>query len=117
MAKPDPYGFKRDTVAYIYSYLKNRKQCVKRNGTQSYLGDIISGVPQGSILGPILYNLFFNDFFYIILLATVHNSADDNTLACFSKIIQELIGSLESECEVALNLFNENKMIVNPGKF
>ena len=61
--------------------------------------------------------MFFNDFFYFILLATAHNFADDNTLACFSKTIQELIESLESECEVALNWFNENKMIVNPGKF
>ena len=103
MAKLDAYGFNIDTVAYIYSYLKNRKQCVKINGTQSYLGDIISGVSRGSILGSILYNLFFNDFFYFILLATAHNSADDNTLACFSKTIQELIGSLESECEVPLN--------------
>ena len=59
--------------------------------------------------------MFFNDFFYFILVANEHNLADDNTLACFSKTIQELIGSLE--CEVALNWFNENKMIVNPGKF
>ena len=82
------------------------------------LGDIISGVSQGSILGPILYALFFNDFFYFMLLATVHNFADDNTLACFRKTIQELIGSLESECEVGFNWFkNENKMITNPGKF
>ena len=44
VAKLDAYGFNRDTVAYIYSYLKNRKQCVRINGTQSYLGDIISGV-------------------------------------------------------------------------
>ena len=57
VAKLNAYGFNRDTVAYIYSYLKNRKQCVRINGTRSYLGDIISGVPQGSILGPILYNL------------------------------------------------------------
>ena len=47
----------------------------------------------------------------------MHNFADDNTLACFSKTIQELIGSLEPECEVPLNLFNENKMTVNLGKF
>ena len=59
----------------------------------------------------------FNDFSYFIILATAHNFADDNTLASFEKIIQELIGSLESECEVALNWFNENKMILNPGKF
>ena len=70
--------------------------------------------PQGSILGPILYNLLFNDFLYFILLATAQNFADDNTLPCFSKTIQELIGSLESECEFSLSWFNENKMIVNP---
>ena len=68
VAKLDASGFNRDTVAYIYPYLKNRIQCVRINGTQSYLGDIISCVPQGSILSPILYNLFFNDFFYFILL-------------------------------------------------
>ena len=46
-AKREDYGFNRKTVAYIYSYLKNRKQGVKINGTQSYLGDTISIVPQG----------------------------------------------------------------------
>ena len=112
MAKLDASGFNRDTAACIYSYLKNRKQCARR--TKSYLADIISGVPQGSVLVSILYNLFFNDFFYFILLATAHNFANDNTLACVSKTIQELIGSLGSECEVALNWFNENKLIVNP---
>ena len=104
VVKRDAYGFNRVTVAYIYSYLKSRKQYVRINGTQSYLGDIISGVPQGSMLGPILYNLFFNDFFYFFLLATAHNFADDNALSCFSKTIQELIGSLKSEYEAALNM-------------
>ena len=61
--------------------------------------------------------MFFNDFFYFILLATAQSFVDDNTLAFFSKTIQELIGSLESETEIALNWFNENKMIINPGKF
>ena len=103
VAKLDAYGSNRDAAAYIYLYLKNRTQCVRINGTQSYLGYIISGVPQGSILGSILYNLSFNDFFYFILLATAHYFADDNALACFSKTIQvilvkQITGSLESEC-------------------
>ena len=103
MAKLNAYGFNRDTVAFIYPCLENKKQCGRINGTQSYLGDINSGVPHGSILGPILYNLFFHDFFYFILLAIVHNFTDDKTLTCFQKTIQELIGYLELECEVALN--------------
>ena len=52
-----------------------------------------------------------------ISYAIAHNFADENTLACFGKTIQELNASLESECEVTLNWFNENKMIINPGKF
>ena len=64
-----------------------------------------------------MYNLFFNDFFYFILLATEYNFNDDNTLAFFEKAIQELSGSLESEWEIALNRFNENKMMVNLAKF
>ena len=56
--------------------------------------------------------MLFNDFFYFILSATAYNFADDNTLALEKLFNQELTGSLESECEVAL--FNENKLIVNP---
>ena len=46
----DAYNFNRDTVAYIYTYLKNRKQCVKISGTQSY----VSSVTHRSVLDPIL---------------------------------------------------------------
>ena len=51
----------------------------------------------------LLYDLFFNAFFYFILLATVNNFADDNNLICFGKTIHELLESLESECEADLN--------------
>ena len=119
MAKLDAYVFNRVTVAYISTstHIWKTNQCVRINGTQSYLGDTFLCVPQGSILDPILYNLFFNDFFYFILLATVRNFADCNSLVCFRKTIQVLIGFLESESEVALNWFYENKIIVNLGKF
>ena len=63
------------------------------------------------------YDIFCNDFFYFILLATAHNFPDGNTCPCFVKTIYELLVFLESECQVALNYFNENKMIVNPEKF
>ena len=46
VTKLDAYGFNRDTEAYIYSNLKNTKQCVRINGTQSYLGDIFQMFPR-----------------------------------------------------------------------
>ena len=110
IARLEAYGFDNYTIRYVYSYLKNRKQCVRINKTYRDLLDIISGVPQGFIVSPILFDIFFNDFFYVILIAFAHNYADDNTLTSFGK-------SLDGhECELAVTWFR-NKMMVNPNKF
>ena len=82
------HGFDKKMVCYIYSYLKSRKQYVSVNNINSTFEEIISGVPQGSIVGPILSNIFFNDFFYFISVASAHNFADDDTLSSFAKTIE-----------------------------
>ena len=79
--------------------------------------EIISGVPQGSIVGPNLFKAFLNDFFYHIENTSVHNFADDNTLSCFCKTVKDLINVLKEESEVAINWFSSNEIIVNPDKF
>ena len=75
-AKLAAYSVDENLLMYIYSYLSNRNQCVSINNVHSRFQNIISGVPQGSIVGPTLFNCFFNDFFYFIDKASVHNFAD-----------------------------------------
>ena len=64
------------------------------NNGYSGFEEIISGVSQGSIVGPILFNAI-NDSFYDVENASVHNFADDNTLSCFAKTVKDLINVLK----------------------
>ena len=104
-------------LAYLHSYLSNRKQYVHINDITSDFETIISSVPQGSLVCPILFNCFFNDFCYVIEKASVHNFADDDTLSMFEETIQNFIALLETGSNTAIKWFQNNKMIVNPGKF
>ena len=83
IAKLSACGVDKIALKYIYSYLKKRQKYVRINNIYSGFEEIISGVPQGTIVGPILFNAFLNDFFYDIGNASVHNFADYNTLTFF----------------------------------
>ena len=83
------YSLNSYSLCYIYSYLKDRKQCVQINNEQSELETIVSGVPKGSVFGKILCNIFFNDFFFFISKASVHNFVNDNTLVSFPSTLNE----------------------------
>ena len=116
-AKLHAYGFNEKALIFLYSYLKRRKQSVTINDTESFFQILLSGVPQGSILGPILFNLFINDLFFFVKEAELANFADDNTVHVDSKDLTELLEILRKECETAINWFKTNNMIVNPDKF
>ena len=74
-------------------------------------------VISGKLARSILFKCFFNDFLYITEIANAHNFVDDNALTDFVNNIQNLIHLLESENSLAIKLFKENKMVVNPGNF
>ena len=81
-------------IKLVYSYLKD--QAVKVKGFVGILKSIISSVPQGSILGLILFNIFINDLFYFVEGSNLHNFADDNTLSHNADCIEELIIKLKA---------------------
>ena len=117
IAKLDAYGFGRKSLIFFYSYLKQRKQCLNLNNIQSIFKTLLSGVPQGSILGPLLFNIFINDLIGFIKKSSLYNFADDNTITAFEKDITLLKETLQNEAEIAIQWFKGNFMIVNPGKF
>ena len=77
IAKLAAYGFHIDALKLIHDYLSNRKQRVKVSDTYSSWKDIFYGVPQGSILGPLLFNMHLCDLFYFLEDSDIASYADD----------------------------------------
>ena len=116
IAKLYAYGFSESAV-FLYSYLKRRKQNIKIDDILSTFQSLISAVSQGSILGPILFNIFLNDLLTTLENSEIYNFADDNTISSISKEKQALLTTLEKDSEKAIDWFRRNNMIVKPEKF
>ena len=110
------YGFDTKSLKLIYSYTKGRNQRVKINAEYSSWKDILNGVPQGSVLGSLLFNLFINDLFLVVANCDVCNYADDNSLAMSDISITEIISKLTAGIMILEYWFKNNGKLLNEEK-
>jgi hypothetical protein len=78
---------------------------------------INKGVPHGTNLGPLIFDIFINDLFYWVQKCKLYNYADDNTLMNHSSFPDQLISTLEIEADSMVTWFMYNSMKANPDKF
>ena len=117
IAKLKADGFSSSSLIFLHSYLKGRKQRTKIGYKFSKWLEIILGMPQGSVLGPLLLNIFLNDLFEFVLNTDICNFAYDNTLYACDISLEKVINRLNLDIDRVYNWLSTNSMVSNPAKF
>ena len=115
IAKLHAYGFTKESLI-IFCYLSDRWQHVKIESSFSSWSELIQGVPQGSVLGPLLFNIYLNDLFFALKDVEVCNFADDATLFVCDLELNTALNKLEENSAIALTWLEINYMKLNSHK-
>ena len=116
LAKLHAYGVSKNALKLMMSYLRNRYQRTKVNGEYSSWEELLTGVPQGSVLGPLLFNIYLNDLLYAVENAEICNFADDTTPHSSGYDLKEVMIDVEHDCSLLVEWFRDNYLTLNADK-
>ena len=118
LLKLEAYSVESKELMLLKQYLQGRKQSVTINGVRSDPQPITHGVPQGSVLGPLLFTIFMNDLPQSIVQSVVDIYADDTTISASASVSspQEMTQKLQGDINQVVEWTNKNRMILNAPK-
>ena len=114
--KLEKLGVGGNLLKWIQDYLTNRKQRTFANGSTSREGDVLCGVPQGSILGPTLFLVYINDLKNVLKTCDSYLYADDTVVTLTGSDIAQLTMSMEEDLSLLNAWFRKNKLTLNTKK-
>ena len=117
IAKLHAYGLDMAPLKLLHSYVTKRRQRVKINNTYSSWSEILFGVPQRYILGPLLFNIFLCYLFLFVPDIGIANCADDNTPHATDKYLETVLKNLEQGSDTLLKWFTDNLLKADPEKY